>query len=452
MPLTLEPELDLARLVIRTLRDNGHEGLLVGGCVRDLLLGRTPKDYDIATNARPARILELFPGSNLVGAHFGVVLVKHNDITVEVATYRSDGAYSDGRHPDSVTFEDTAQADVQRRDFAINALLFDPFSGQVFDYVGGQDDLKAGIIRAIGNPAARFNEDYLRMLRAVRFAARFGFDIEPDTKLWIKATAGLLATVSTERIRDEFSRILIEGGAQRGLKLLRETDLLQQIVPELLGFVGCEQSPDHHPEGDVWNHVCKMLGEFDELLRLGLPGHTLPVALAVLMHDIAKPACRTVDPDGRVRFIGHAKVGAAMATTILNRLKYPTATVTLATEITMTHMDFMQAHSMRKSTLKRFIRRPDFDQHLALHKLDCGGSSGDYSDYHFVQEQLAQLPEEVIRPTRLISGKNLIELGYKPGPLFTLALDAVEEAQLSETISTVEEAIMIARSVLEPSV
>jgi poly(A) polymerase len=430
----------LAAELIATLRGWRHKAYLVGGCVRDRLLGVIPKDFDIATDARPDQVVAYFPHARLVGAQFGVVLVGGSDgIQVEVATFRSEGVYSDGRRPDEVRFESDPALDARRRDFTINGLMLDPFSGDVLDYVGGRADLEAKVIRAIGDPDQRFREDHLRMLRAIRFAARLGFSIEGETFAAIRRAADRITRISPERIRDELVKILTEGAARRGLELLDSCGLLEQIAAEIKAFQGVKQPPEYHPEGDVWTHVLLMLE------RMRDPTPTL--ALGVLLHDAGKPATFRVAE--RIRFDGHAEVGAAIARDWLGRYRFSNEDVEQVSSLVANHMRFKDVRQMRLSTLKRFLRLPHFDQHLELHRLDCLSSNGRLDSYEFVQTQLRELDREKLRPEPLITGRDLIRVGYTPGRSFGEALSAVETGQLEGEIRTPEEALQLARSILE---
>jgi len=433
--------LNLAIDLMSQLRNRGHKAYLVGGCVRDRLLGIQPKDFDIATDASPGQIATYFPGAFLVGAHFGVVLVQQGQARVEVATFRSEGEYSDARRPDEVHFESDPTLDAQRRDFTINGLMEDPVSGQILDAVGGLADLANKTIRAIGHASERFREDHLRMLRAVRFAARLKFDIEPETGLAISRQAAVVQSVSAERIREELVRILSEGGARRGLELLDELGLLAQLLPEVKAFQGVEQPPEFHPEGDVWMHVMMMLE------KMGPPPLPASLAWGVLLHDVGKPSTfrRAVD---RIRFDGHAEVGAEMARAILGRLRFSNGDLEHITSLVANHMKFKDVQKMRTSTLKRFLRMPHFEEHLALHRLDCLCSNGRTESYDFIREKLTEVSAETLHPPRLLSGRDLIEAGFSPGPGFSSALEAVETAQLEGEIDTRDEAMEIARRVL----
>ena len=434
---TVNPAEQLARNIIAELRSRGHLAWLVGGCVRDLVLGLTPKDYDVATDAQPGEVLRIWPGSEQVGAKFGVVLVNREGATVEVVTFRSEQAYQDGRHPEEVRFETDPRKDVLRRDFTINALMLDPFSGEVIDYVNGRADLAAGVIRAIGDPEARFTEDHLRMLRAVRFAARFGFIIEPVTMAAIQRLHAEIRYISAERVRDELTRILTEGGARRGFELLDEAGLLVDILPEVAAMKGVEQPPEFHPEGDVWTHTLIMLE------RLEHPSITL--ALGVLLHDVGKPPTfRIAD---RIRFDGHVEAGVKMADDILSRLRYSNDEKELVLALVANHMRFSHVHEMRESKLKRFLRLPGFDEHLALHRLDCLSSHGNLDNYEFVRERVEQTEPEQLRPPRLLTGHDLIAAGYEPGPEFSKLLEMVEDAQLEGAVRTREEAMELVANV-----
>ncbi len=421
----------LARHVAEALTAHGFAAYLVGGCVRDLLLGLEPKDYDIATSARPEQVTALFPGAELIGAHFGVVLVTREGQSVEVATFRSDGAYQDGRHPESVTYETDPRQDALRRDFTINSLFYDIATEQILDFCDGQSDLSAGILRAIGQPEKRFAEDYLRMLRAVRFVARFGYVLEPQTFAAIQKLHPRIVEISAERIRDELNRILTEGGASRGLRLMDETGLLSVLLPDVKAMQGVQQPPEFHPEGDVWTHTLLMLD--------GLEKPSVTLAWGVLLHDVAKPPTFIVTD--RIRFNGHAELGAAMSHTILNRLKLPGQDVELVHDLVLNHMRFIEVTKMKQSTLKRFLRQPYFDRHLELHRLDCMSSNRRLENYQFVRQKLAELKPEELRPPRLITGNDLISMGYVQGELFRQILTAVEDAQLNGTVASREQAL-----------
>jgi len=431
---------ELANSICETLRRNGHQALLVGGCVRDLLLGRQPADYDVATDASPERVIELFPESVPVGAQFGVVLIPRENWKVEVATFRSDVGYSDGRHPDSVVYSRTAQEDVKRRDFTVNGLLMRHDTEEVLDYVGGQADLKAGIIRAIGDPALRFAEDKLRMMRAVRFAARFGFHIETATFEAIRSRAQEIRHVSAERLREELTKLLTEGAARRGFELLDEAGLLQQVLPEIAAMKGVEQPPQFHPEGDVWIHTRMMI----EMLPAG---SSPTLAWGILLHDVGKPPTfkSAAETGDRIRFDGHVGVGVKMAEEICRRLRFSNEDTEQILALVENHMRFADAAQMRTSTLKRFARLRRFEEHLELHRIDCVSSNGRLEAYDYVRKFFLETPPEQVRPQRLLTGEDLKTMGYQPGPAFTEILQAIEDGQLEGQLKTREEAFDFVR-------
>lgn len=414
---------DAAAELADRLMAAGHTACFAGGCVRDRLLGREPKDYDIATSATPKEILALFPGGNQVGAHFGVIIVRHHGHHVEIATFRTDGSYGDGRRPDSVTFA-TAREDAQRRDFTINGLFEDPDTGEIIDHVGGRADLEAGRIRAIGDPAARFAEDSLRLLRALRFATSLGFEIEATTWQAIRDHADGLARIAPERIRDEFSRLITCPGRARGLDLLVGSGLIRHFIPEVLDLIGCEQPPEWHPEGDVYTHTRIML----DLLW---PDAPLELCLAVLLHDIAKPPTRTWDDEaGRIRFNGHDALGSTMAEDILRRLKYPNRIIEDVAFMVSRHMRFMHVQDMRVAKLKRFMSAPTFPQELELHRVDCASSNGFTDNYDFLRGKREEFAREPLVPPPLVTGRDLIALGLEPGPEFKEILEEAQTEQL----------------------
>ena len=433
-----------------TLRKAGHQAYLVGGCVRDILLGREPADYDVATDATPDRIQQLFPRSLAVGARFGVIIVLeegdgHDSAQVEVATFRSDVGYSDGRHPDHVVYAKTPQEDVSRRDFTINALILDPDTNKVLDFVGGRDDLNAGIIRAIGQAEERFREDKLRMVRAVRFAARFGYAIEPATFEAIQKLAPEIRQVSAERIRDELTKLLTEGSARRGFELLDESGLLPELLPEISRMKGVEQPPQFHPEGDVWIHTLMMLD--------GLPADcSLTLAWGVLLHDVGKPPTFTppAGPNGRIRFDQHVEVGTRMAEEICRRLRFSNEDTKQIAALVANHLRFKDAPQMKPSTLKRFVRLDRFDEHLELHRLDCLSSHRNLDNYNYIRKFLAETPPEEVRPPRLITGDDLKDMGFQPSVRFKEILRAVEDAQLNGKINTRAEALRMVADTYPP--
>jgi len=425
----------LAREVIAKLHAAGHRAYLAGGCVRDLLLGVPPKDYDIATDARPDRIMDLFPKSGSVGAHFGVVLVRNVFAQVEVATFRSDQEYSDGRRPDAVHFETDPAKDAQRRDFTINGLMMEQDSGAVLDFVGGRADLERGAVRAIGDPEARFREDHLRLLRAIRFAARLKFQIEPATFAAIREHHALILKVAAERVRNELVRILTEGGARYGFELLDSSWMLPDILPEVAAMKGVEQPPQYHPEGDVWRHTLLMLEQLD---------HPTPaLAMGVLLHDVGKPPTfRVAD---RIRFDGHVEEGVRMAHAILHRLRFSRDDIEQIEALVANHMKFKDAGRMKESTLKRFLRLPKFEEHLELHRLDCASSNRNLESYELVLRKLLEFPDEHLKPAPLLTGDDLIAEGYAPGPRFSEMLTAVEDAQLEGQLRTSGDAMQLVR-------
>jgi poly(A) polymerase len=436
--------------IVRTLRESGHKAYFVGGCVRDLLLRREPADYDVSTDATPDEVMRIFPRTYEVGAQFGVVLVPvdgelpegaavEHAQAIEVATFRSDGLYTDGRHPDKVTYTREAREDVQRRDFTINGLLLDPLNhDEVLDFVGGRADLERGIIRTIGRPERRFSEDKLRMLRAVRFAARFGYEIDAETVEAIRALATGIDQVSRERVRDELTKMLTEGHGRRAFELLDSTSLLHEVLPEIEKMKGVAQPPQFHPEGDVWVHTLMLLEQ--------LPHPTTrTLAWGALLHDVGKPPTFKVAPD-RIRFDGHVEVGMAMADDICRRLRMSNEDTEQIVALVANHMRFADVQKMKESTFKRFVRMDQFDEHLAMHRIDCLASHGNLDLYDYTREKVASMPPEAVRPRPLITGKDLIEAGYKPGPKFTDILAAVEDGQLEGWLRDGEEAMQFVKS------
>ncbi|MGA3263713.1 MAG: CCA tRNA nucleotidyltransferase [Terracidiphilus sp.] len=481
--LPTSEKFDAALRVVAELRAAGYEAYLAGGCVRDLLLRREPKDYDVATSATPEVVLGLFKRTFSVGAHFGVVLVatcggadaacaagaereEPEYVVTEVATFRSDGVYSDGRHPDGVRYTRSAEEDVRRRDFTINGLLLDPLLFQdagsstpvagaasaqddksranqerlrsaVIDYVGGLADLDAGVVRAIGRAEQRFEEDHLRMLRGVRFAARFGFELKAGTAAATRALAARIHAVSRERVRDELTRMLTEGRARRAFELLDETGLLTEVLPEVARMKGVEQPPQFHPEGDVWVHTLMLLEQLEA-------GCALTLAWGALLHDVGKPPTFRRAPD-RIRFDGHVETGVAMAADICGRFRFSNDETAQILALIENHMRFMDAQRMKTSTLKRFFRLPGFEEHLELHRMDCLAGSGNLEHWEYVRERYLAMPEEAVRPRPLITGRELIAAGYAPGAGFKEMLRAVEDAQLEGTIGAAEEALRLVK-------
>jgi poly(A) polymerase len=473
-----------ATRIVQKLRAAGHEACLAGGCVRDLLLGVAPKDFDVATSATPDLVLNLFPRTFAVGAHFGVVLVAQVDeaepaqtnFITEVATFRSDGVYSDGRRPDAVRYTRSAAEDLLRRDFTINGLLLDalalvtenaapstapsvnradgfapddillkkpttPWSREqllphIIDHVGGLADLQAGVVRAIGSAERRFEEDHLRMLRGVRFAARLDFALEAETAAAMRQLAAKTTLVSRERVRDELTKMLTEGRARRAFELLDQTGLLAEVLPEIARMKGVQQPPQFHPEGDVWTHT---LGLLDQL-QAGCPP---TLAWGALLHDVGKPS--TFRRAERIRFDGHAEVGVAIAAEICRRFRFSNDETRQILALVEHHMRFMDAPRMKASTLKRFFRLESFDQHLLLHKMDCLAAHGGLETWELVRQRFLAMPQEAVRPQPLLTGRELIAAGYKPGAAFKEMLHAVEDAQLEGQIATLEEALELVR-------
>ncbi len=440
-------DIAFAKSIVERLRQRGFQAYLVGGCVRDLLLKREPKDYDVATDATPQHVMEIFPDTYAVGAQFGVVLIPEPEggsehsgggnisksKTVEVATFRSDIGYSDGRHPDEVRFSRKPQEDVARRDFTINGMLLDPVSGDVLDFVGGRNDLEAGIIRTIGDPEHRFGEDKLRMLRGVRFAARFGYEMEPATFTAIQRLADQIRVVSRERVRDELTRMLTDGHAHRAFQLLDYAGLLENVLPEISAMKGVEQPPDFHPEGDVFVHTLMLLDHLPE---------PCPITLAwgALLHDVGKPPTFRVAAD-RIRFDDHVEVGVKMAEEICGRLRFSNDDTEQILALIQNHMRFGHVMRMKDSTLKRFMRLSRFDEHLALHRADCLASHGNLGAYEFVQQKGHEIPPQMISPSKLVTGDDLIAAGHVPGPRFREILNAVEDAQLEGRVHSRDQAL-----------
>ncbi len=429
----LSPMESTAREMVDRLRAAGHVAYFAGGCVRDLLLGKTPKDFDIGTSARPAEVQKIFARTYAVGAHFGVIVVLENNFQVEVATFRADGAYLDGRRPTEVHFS-SPEEDARRRDFTINGMFFDPPNESVIDFVGGRSDLEARIVRAIGDPAERFAEDRLRLLRAIRFATVLDFEIEPATWDAIVRAAGGINEISAERIREELVRIFLSPKRVRGWDLLDRSGLMPLILPELTDMKGCEQPPQFHPEGDVFQHTRIMLGL--------LPAEVLlPLVLSVLFHDIGKPPTSQIDETGRIRFNGHDKVGAEMTEALMQRLRFSRAEIDATVEAVRQHMVFKDVPNMRTAKLKRFMARPNFSDELELHRVDCESSHGQLDNYEFLKDKAEEFANEPIIPPPLVRGDDLIALGMKPGPHFGEILESVETQQLEGTLRDREDAL-----------
>jgi poly(A) polymerase len=415
------------------LRENGHIAYFAGGCVRDMVRGLTPKDYDIVTDARPEAVQALFPRTVAVGVHFGVIIVLENNFQFEVATFRSDDAYIDGRHPTAVHFS-SPEEDAQRRDFTINGMFYDPVGEQIIDLVGGQADIAARLVRAIGDPAKRFAEDRLRMLRAVRFATVLDYEI--DRKTWdsLVANASAINQISAERIRDELVRVFLSPNRVRGWDLLDSSGLMGAILPELEAMKGVLQPEQFHPEGDVFVHTRLML-------QLLPPHVSVPLVLAVLFHDVGKPVTARVDKTGRIRFNDHDRVGAEMTEAIMRRLRFSGPEIDAAVEMVRQHMIFKDVPNMRVAKLKRFMARPTFEEELELHRVDCESSHRMLDNYEFLLRKREEFANEPIIPPPLVRGDDLIALGFKPGPKFGEILEAVETRQLEGTFHTRDEAL-----------
>ncbi len=425
------PSRESAIFIVQRLRQEGYQAYLAGGCVRDMLLGKSPQDYDITTNARPEQIQKLFAETVPVGAQFGVMLVLLNRQPFEVASFRHDGPYLDGRHPSHVRYG-SLEEDVRRRDFTINGMLYDPLDDRIIDLVGGRSDLAQHMVRAIGHPIDRFTEDRLRMIRAVRFAANLKFDIAPATFAAIEQLAATVTQISWERIGDEVTRLLTEGDARRGIELLDQCGLLAVLLPEVTSLKGTAQSPDYHPEGDVFTHTLLLLSHLESAPET--------LAYGCLLHDIAKPVCIRRE-ESRITFYGHTERGAVMAEEILKRLKRSRAVWERVTYLVRNHLRLVQAPQMRLSTLKRFLREDGIDELLELARIDALSSSGDLQYYRFCKERLAALKDDEIRPVPLVRGADLIQLGLKPGPLFAQILRQVEDAQLGAELTNREQAL-----------
>jgi poly(A) polymerase len=472
--LTANPALQAASHIAATLRAAGFAAYFAGGCVRDLLLDHAAKDFDVATSATPPEIVALFPRTQQVGAHFGVILVqlevagtdtRTEDTTTEVATFRHDGAYLDGRRPDAVRFTNDPREDVQRRDFTINGMLLDPAQigwpildaqshraagwvpqvddSAVLDFVGGREDLAQKVVRTIGSPELRFTEDKLRMLRGVRFAARFDFAIAPETLAAIQLLASEIAQVSCERVRDELTRMLTEGHARRAFELLDASGLLAQILPEITRMHGVRQPPEYHPEGDVFVHTMLLLAHLP-------PGASPTLAWGMLLHDVGKPA--TFQPPNpaksgdRIRFNGHVEVGVRIAEEILRRLRFSNDDAEQIVALVKNHMRFGDILQMKQSTLKRFLRLPRFDEHLELHRLDASSAHGDLTLYDFARAQYEAEPTPDLRPAPLLTGDDLIAAGYRPSPQFKPMLALAEDAQLEGSINSREQALELVQA------
>ncbi len=427
-----------AEKIVQTLQQKGYKAFFVGGCVRDAIMGTHPHEFDIATSAKPEEIKNFFPKTIPVGESFGVILVLMNGQKYEVATFRKEKDYKDGRRPSEVLYTNDEKEDVERRDFTINGLLYDPVKKELLDYVNGLRDIKKKIIRTIGDPFKRFEEDKLRMIRAVRFSARFDFPIEEKTFDAISTLAHKITEVSMERIRDELIKIITQKNPGKGLKLLKKTGLLKYILPEVAQMEGVAQPPEFHPEGDVFEHTCLVL---DKLYEITNGNYSSELAIGALLHDVGKPP--TYEEKDRIRFNGHDRIGAKMARDICKRLKFSKKQTERITQLVREHLKFKDVFHMRESTLRKFISIPYFEEHLTMHLADCLASHGMTDAYDFIKRKIKEYEEQdkEIKPKPLINGYDLIALGYKPGPLFSKILKSVEEQQLEGTIKTKEEAL-----------
>jgi len=438
-----QPDLkEFAVFIVRRLSEGGYRAVFAGGCVRDMLRGVQPKDYDVATAATPEQVMALFPRNVPVGVAFGVVRVLgpgENPLQVEVATFRGETTYSDGRHPDHVCFTSEVE-DVKRRDLTVNGLLFDPLKDEVLDYVEGRRDLERKMIRAIGDPKRRFFEDHLRMLRAIRFASRLDFEIDGATLGAIKDHAEKITTISAERIRDELSLMLTGPHPRRAFELLKQSRLLKHILPEIDIMEGVRQPPQFHPEGDVWTHTLMLLGQLENA--------PLTLALGALLHDVGKPP--TFEISDRIRFNEHERVGADMSEQILKRLRYSNEEIERVCSLVRQHMAFKDTARMRPATLKRFLRQPHFEEHLALHKLDCSASHGDLSLHEFCSAELGKQSPATLRPPPLLTGADLIALGFSPGPEFKKILSELEDRQLEGELTDESSAREYVRTNYDP--
>ncbi len=422
-----------AREIAARLRESGHIAYFAGGCVRDIVRGQTPKDFDIATDAKPENVQKLFPRTYAVGAHFGVILVVENGFQFEVATFRSDEAYIDGRHPSAVHFS-SSEEDARRRDFTINGMFYDPVAEEVIDFVGGRADIAAKLVRAIGDAAQRFAEDRLRMLRAVRFATVLGYKIDSQTWDALVANAASVNKISAERIREELARIFLSPNRMRGWDLLDSSGLMRAILPEIDAMKGCKQPEQFHPEGDVFEHTRLMLQFLPEKV-------SVPLVFSVLLHDVAKPRTAVVDETGRIRFNGHDRIGAEMTEEIMRRLRFSGAEIDATVEMVRQHMVFKDVPKMRVAKLRRFMARPTFDDELELHRVDCEGSHRMLDNYEFLLRKRDEFANEPIVPPPLVRGDDLIALGLKPGPKFGEILEAIETRQLEGNLRSREEAL-----------
>lgn len=422
--------------IVRALAEKGHEAFFVGGCVRDALLGVACEEIDIATSATPEQVQQAFPKTVAVGESFGVVIVIRGDVKFEVATFRRESRYGDGRHPECVNYTKSPEEDVLRRDFTINGMLYDPLSGELYDYVEGLGDLQRGLVRTIGDPGKRFGEDRLRMMRAVRFASCLGFELDGAALSAIRGAASEISAVSGERIREELVKILTRRNPGDGIGLLSSCGLLEHFLPEVECMKGVQQPPQFHPEGDVFEHTCLVM----DMLYSNTDGcYSDELAVAAFLHDVGKPP--TYSESDRIRFNGHDRVGAMMSEDICRRLRFSKKQIKRISELILEHLKFKDVFNMRESTLKKFLSLPYFEEHMQMHLADCMASHGKTDAYDFVREKMGEYGREEIRPLPLLSGRDLIDLGYSPGPVFSEILGRVEELQLENRLASKEEAL-----------
>jgi poly(A) polymerase len=425
----------MAKGIVGQLNQAGFKAFLVGGCVRDIAMGIPPQEYDIATSATPQDVMKIFPSTVPVGVSFGVVLVLEGNNKFEVASFRKEEQYTDGRHPDRIVYSTDEKDDVMRRDFTINGMLYEPFEGTIIDLIGGLDDIQRRTVKTIGKPDDRFREDKLRMLRAIRFGAGLDFEIEENTFMSIKSLAPLISQVSKERIRDEITKIIAQNHPGNGLRLLRESNLLKYVLPEVEKMNGVPQPPEFHPEGDVFNHTCMVL---DRLYEITGENNSPELAMGALLHDIGKPDTYTVTD--RIRFNGHDRIGARIAKNICKELKFSNKQIEIITALVKEHLKFKDVFNMREATIKRFLGTPNFDDHLKLHLADCLASHGSTEAYDFIAKKLTDYKKEELKPKPLLNGYDLIDMGYPRGPLYSEILDSLEEAQLEGTVKNKEDA------------
>lgn len=430
-----DPRLKEAGDIVRKLKKSGFQALLAGGCVRDLIMKKEAQDFDVATSASPDEVEKLFPKTVAIGKKFGVILVVTEDRHYEVATFRTEGSYTDGRHPDWVKFT-TPEEDAKRRDFTINGIFYDPTDEKILDFVEGKKDIDAKIIRAIGDPEKRFSEDHLRMIRAVRFATNLGFKIEEKTWQVLKKMAPAIKSVSMERIRDELIKIFTRDSAGLGLRMLSDSGLLAIILPEAERMKGCQQPPDFHPEGDVFHHT--------ELMLDSLKNPSAELAMSVLFHDIAKPD--TYDDTGdRIRFNNHAELGATKTEEIMRRLRFPNKLIEQVSIAVHNHMRFKDVKNMRKGRLRNYMSTETFPLELELHRIDCSASHGMLDNYTFCQEQLKEFKAEIRKPKPVVDGNDLIQAGFEAGPTFKKMLEELLEYQLEGKFQTKEDGLVFAK-------